>query len=343
MLRVLTNKGVQLKASFIISLCGLITLFCVNAMAENTSRYLVLGEPANPMLGEPYRWLSKDLKIINSGVSDKNGHASIQPQVGVDQYYLQLVTGHQFPITIDKKCWQQPQKVFESCVKIGATERSPELIAQDKKAEEEQNKRLADKKLSVDWVYDEIKPAQVNAIMDKFLKEHDAWWLKNQVIAKTQIDSDSFDCQKLSAELVKKAPYDAINKIRDLGDADKTRYAYIEAAKKGHWIAASRLAIEMLENEDWESATPVIAWMMHHKVPVAYNRMADLLSATSSYEGGRSSNEAKILIESLVWHGAMLGDPSSQHKIEQLYKDKKLLGNMALKCAMEQRPDYPRQ
>lgn len=322
-----------------LGLCGLL-LFSLSASAENKSRYLQLGEPAQPLAHGPYHWLNKDRKIINSGISDEKGHAVIEPQSGVDTYYLELWNGIQFPVSISEKCWQQPQKLFETCVEIGASERTAELVAEDKKFEEAQNKRLADQKLSVDWVFEEIKPEQVSAILDAFLKEHQAWWQKNQSKAKTQIASNTFNCTKISADLINKAPVTPLNSVRDLGDADKTRAAYIDAAKKGNWIAASRLVIEMLANEDWESASPVIAWMVQHKVPAAYNRMADLIGDTSSYESGRSSAEAKMLIESLMWHGAMLGDPSSQHEIGQLYKNKKSLGDMALKCAIEQRPDY---
>jgi hypothetical protein len=336
-----------LKNCITLSLCSLIVFFgerafAENTTAENTSRYILLGEPNYPMVSMPYRWLNKDQKIINTGVSDKNGHAIIQPQPGVEHYYLLLVSGYQFPVSIDKQCWQQSQNAFESCIHIGVAERSPELIAEENKADEERNKKLANKKLSVDWVYDEIKPEQINAMVDSFLSEHDAWWQKNQLEVKAQIDADSFNCIKLNPALVKKAPVDALNQIRDLGDANKTRNAYINAAKKGNWIAASRLTIEMLNNEDWESATPVIAWMMHHKVPTAYNRMAELIDATNSYESGSLSAQTKATIESLVWHGAMLGDPSSQHKIAQMYQNKKSLSRLALTCATEQRPDYPR-
>jgi hypothetical protein len=331
-------KGGTMKVLIRHGLCGLLMCISVNALAENATHYLVLGDP--PVALAPYNWLNKDLKIISSGISDENGHAIIEPEAGVDAYYLELWNGTQFPVTINKKCWQQPQKVFETCVEIGQSERSPALIIENNKALQAENKRLADQQQSVNWVYDEIKPEQVHKIMDAFLKEHELWWQKNQIAVKAQISSSTFKCNKLNPDIAKKAPYKDLNEIRALGDADKTRAVNISEAKKGNWSGASRLVIEMLANEDWESATPVIAWMMHHKAPAAYNRMADLIGDTSSYESGSTPAEANELIHSLVWHGAMLGDPGSQHELGQLYKNKGRLGDMALKCAIEQRPDF---
>lgn len=325
-----------MKNIFKHGICGLLMFICFNVTAKNTARYLILGDP--PLTQAPYSWINKDRKLILLGISDEKGHAIIEQQAGVSDYYLVLWNGTQFPVRINQRCWQKQQEKFETCVEIGRSERTPEAVAEDQKIENAIIKKKADQKLSADWVYDEIKPEQVNGIIDHFLSEHDTWWQKNQAKVNAQITSNTFNCVQLNSDLVKKAPVADLN--RNLGDADRTRKAYINAAKNGNWIAASRLAIEMLDNQNWESALPVIAWMIHRKVPAAYNRMADLIGDSGGYESGHLSIDAKTLVESLKWHGALLGDPSSQMAIAQQYKDKKSLADIASKCAQGQRPDY---
>jgi hypothetical protein len=325
-----------------IKTCGLFAtlLLCVGVAQAEDSKYLTIGTQASPLAGQPYRWKDKNNELISKGLSDKQGRAFISAKPGVTDYYLELISGVQYPVKIEKDCWLQKQEVFETCIQIGEYESSPEKLAEEKADLEKMQQKQRVRELSVNWVYAELKLGEVSGRIDRFITEHTDWWENNQASIKTQIADSKFTCTQLSASLSKTAPIDKLNAIRAEGDKDKTRAANIDAAKKGNWLAASRLAIEMLDNEDWESATPVIAWMIKKRVPAAYNRLADLIGATSTYEHGTATDAEIALVDSLRWHGALLGDPGSQITLAEKYQHNKGLADTLNQCAKRQRPDY---
>lgn len=310
------------------------------AIAASKPLYILLGTTA-PL---PYTWLAKDGNVISDSISDNAGRAFIEPKKGVRQYYLDMFNGVRYPVTIESRCWKLEQSKFESCIQIGELKYTPARIAEEKAAEVKANEKQALKKQSVEWVYQVVPASKVKLVIDNFLKEHNAWWNSNKKKIDAQIAAKAISCNHINVSFVNKANIAAAEEAAEIEDVSKRRSVYIESAKTGNWNAASKMVIDMLHEEDWESAAPVIAWMIHHNVPAAYNRMSELIADTGSYESGSFSTQGNDLVASLMWHGAILGDPGSQAAIAQHYDQlgMKALAGSAWTCAIEQRPGFKR-
>jgi len=122
--------------------------------------------------------------------------------------------------------------------------------------------------------------------------------------------------------------------------SEEGEIAFIGAAKLGYWRAASNLVTIALENEDFESAYIITAWLIKHKAPSAYSKLATTLRATISYNSGHSVNmgsmESKLQLKS-----AMAGDPVSMFELgnKLLSSGSPELGNKMVECAKILRPD----
>jgi hypothetical protein len=116
--------------------------------------------------------------------------------------------------------------------------------------------------------------------------------------------------------------------------------AYAEAAALGHWRAAARLATRMLEDEDWESAQAVVAWLLRQNVPAGHNRLADLIGTVSSYEHGASDAGSLQLATALRWRAAQAGDPVAQSLMARHFADagKPDVARALQACARRQNP-----
>jgi len=305
------------------------------------THYILLGTHDQPQYLTPYEWMTHDRATVMKGITNNEGHAFIKQASGVSQYYLVLWNDTQFPVTIKQTCWQLPQQRFDQCIEMHGAEITPEHIAEKKEQEAKYEKKQTDKLKRMSWVFDEIKPTDVNPLMNDFLKAHQIWLNNNKDKINAQIATNVFECKHLSAEIV--------DQMQILGPNTKGRLNenadQIIAAKNGNWVAASNLVSNMLfYDEDWEGAKAMIAWMIKHDMPSAYDNMADLALVTGSYELGSPSAQSKALIEGLLWHGAMLGSYRGQEVLADFLNKYKheALATTVLACGTEQRAKYGR-
>ena len=125
--------------------------------------------------------------------------------------------------------------------------------------------------------------------------------------------------------------------------SEEREIAFIEAAKLGYWRAASNLVTIALENEDFESAYIITAWLIKHKAPSAYSKLAMTLHAITSYYSEHSVNTDSIgsIGNKLQLKSAMAGDPVSMFELgnKLLSSGSPKLGNKMVECARILRSD----
>ncbi|AXF20689.1 hypothetical protein CUJ89_09485 [Burkholderia pyrrocinia] len=187
-----------------------------------------------------------------------------------------------------------------------------------------------------DWVFASMKESDVRPTLDRALKDQARW----ADLPGNAPDAGDFRCTKLvlpppSADA--QAAFDAAPAPRGR-DADK---AYAKAASLGSWRAAARLVNSSLDDEDWEGAQPVIAWLLVRHVPAGYNKLADVLQAMSGYDGETPGERMRGMIASLRWRAAREGDPVAQMEMADLFEK---LGKTDLvaalrACATQQNPE----
>ncbi|WP_446902867.1 hypothetical protein [Burkholderia sp. YIM B11467] len=187
-----------------------------------------------------------------------------------------------------------------------------------------------------DWVFASMKESDVRPTLDRTLKDQVRW----ADLPGNAPDAGNFQCTKLalppsSAEA--QAAFDAAPSPRGR-DADN---AYAKAASLGSWRAAARLANSSLDDEDWEGAQPVIAWLLVHHVPAGYNKLADVLQAMSGYDGETPGERMRGMIASLRWRAAREGDPVAQMEMADLFEKlgKTDLVTALRACATQQNPE----
>ncbi|NTY37586.1 hypothetical protein [Burkholderia diffusa] len=187
-----------------------------------------------------------------------------------------------------------------------------------------------------DWVFASMKESDVRPTLDRTLKDQVRW----ADLPGNAPDAGNFRCTKLalpppSAEA--QAAFDAAPSPRGR-DADK---AYAKAASLGSWRAAARLVNSSLDDEDWEGAQPVIAWLLVHHVPAGYNKLADVLQAMSGYDGETPGERVRGMIASLRWRAAREGDPVAQMEMADLFEKlgKTDLVTALRACATQQNPE----
>ena len=165
------------------------------------------------------------------------------------------------------------------------------------------------------WVYDTVPEREVPAILKQALIEQD----KRNQAADPAKDLAQFACVAPEAPIPSAQAQATFERAASSPDSEASAL-YARAAAEGHWRAAARLISRMLDDEDWESAQPVIAWLLHQKVPSGWNKLADLLQATSSYDGESTSDLANDFILGLRWRAAQAGDPVAQITLARLFE-----------------------
>jgi hypothetical protein len=283
-----------------------------------------------------YRWLLPDGTVLKQGMTDKHGQASLVQRSGVSDYVLETQWGA-YRVTAPDRCWKLKGDNFASCVKVAERE---DTKAQKQEAEETSRKEQAERELrelKATWMVKDISVDQQERLIHDTLTAHQAW-MKTPA---AEFPADSFACRVLDLP----APTAEATKWFEQGAAlrrgGQQTEAYVEAARRGHWRAAARLASSAMEDEDWESAQPVIAWLLKKNVPSGYAKLADLVSATSSYDGAQVSSSTKQLVTSLRWRAAQLGDPVAQSQMSQYFSKngQTQLGQDLLACAQRQNPE----
>jgi hypothetical protein len=185
-----------------------------------------------------------------------------------------------------------------------------------------------------DWVFKTLKDSDVASTLDRVLKEQERWAnLPENAPTK-------FSCTKLELPPPSPAALSAFNQASMTRGPEADR-GYAKAASLGYWRAAARLVNSSLEDEYWEGAVPIVAWLLVHHVPAGYNKLADVLEARSGYDGDAPSDGTLDTIESLRWRAAREGDPVAQAQMADVFdKIKKPAIAASLRaCATEQNPD----
>lgn len=260
-------------------------------------------------VNEPYTWRLSDGEMLTNGLSDAQGRVIVLRKAMRQDYVLEMLWG-QFPVFVPTKCWKLTPTQFLRCVRVGPREDTAEVQAR-KQADHlrhEENTRL--KEEGVAWVTTTLSVAEAKTLLQDTL-EAQRNWLKTPA---GKFNAANFNCRPPTVPSITPAAEAAFEKARNT-PRNRARPAYIEAARLGHWRAAARLASVMLDDEDWESASMVIAWLLKHEVPAGYNKLADLLAVTGRYEDGQLSPSEHSIERSLRWRAAQLGDPVAQMTI----------------------------
>lgn len=163
------------------------------------------------------------------------------------------------------------------------------------------------------WVYDTVPEREIPVILKQALIEQD----KRNQAADPATELAQFACVAPEAPTPSSQAEATFARAASSPDSEASAL-YARAAAEGHWRAAARLISRMMDDEDWESAQPVIAWLLHQNVPAGWNKLADLLQATSSYDGGSTSDLANDFILGLRWRAAQAGDPVAQITLARL-------------------------
>ncbi|WP_179403148.1 hypothetical protein [Burkholderia guangdongensis] len=186
----------------------------------------------------------------------------------------------------------------------------------------------------VDWVYVTMKQPDIVRTLDNAMKDQVRW----ANLPQNSPDVEAFRCVKLALPPPTPAALAAFESApSSMGrDADK---AYAKAASLGYWRAAARLVNSALDDEDWESAQPIVAWLLKHHVPAGYNKLADMFYAMSSYDGESPGADTSAMIVSLRWRAALEGDPVAQTDMADLFAEPKPKVAASLRaCASGQNP-----
>lgn len=191
--------------------------------------------------------------------------------------------------------------------------------------------------LRTDWVFATLKEKDIGPTLDHALKDQSRW------ANLPENAPDTFRCKKLELAPASPAAVAAFNEAPTTRgpDADK---AYAKAASLGYWRAAARLVGSNLDDENWEGAAPIVAWLLVHHVPAGYNKLADILQAQSGYDGETPGDSTLSMIASLRWRAAREGDPVAQAQMADIFDklNKPAIAASLRACATEQNPSLAR-
>ncbi|RQO32819.1 hypothetical protein DBR37_16080 [Herminiimonas sp. KBW02] len=271
---------------------------------SNDPFYLQLAQ-----INEPYIWRLSDGEMLTNGLSDAQGRVIVLRKAMRQDYVLEMLWG-QFPVSVPTACWKLTPAQFIRCVRIGPREDTAEELArkQADRSRREENTRI--KEDGVAWVTATLSAAEAQTLLQDTLEAQNNW----RKTPAGALNAANFNCRPPAVPSITPVAEAAFENARNT-PRNRARPAYTEAARLGHWRAAARLASGLLDDEDWESASMVIAWLLKHEVPAGYNKLADLLAVTGRYEDGQMSPSEHSIELSLRWRAAQLGDPVAQMTI----------------------------
>lgn len=188
--------------------------------------------------------------------------------------------------------------------------------------------------IRTDWVFATLKESDVLPTLNRVLKDQAHW------ASLPENAPDSFRCTKLELAPPSSAALAAFNEVPAKRGPDADR-AYAKAASLGYWRAAARLVNSSLEDEYWEGAAPIVAWLLVHHIPAGYNKFADVLAARSGYDGETPDNSTLSTVASLRWRAALEGDPVAQMQMADIFDERKkpAIASALRTCATRQNPD----
>ncbi len=295
--------------------------------------YLQIGDGR---LAYVFRWTLPNGTVLKQGMTDDQGRAVLVPSPGKTDYLLETQWGA-YKVAVPARCWKARPDDFKTCVKISPREDSAAQKAQAAQdalnAQAEHRRRTA----LVAWVEKDLPAERQEKLIHDTLAAHQAWMKKPAA----ELRDGNFSCRAPDLPVPSPTATESFEKGKSLPEGEEQERAYIEAAKLGHWRAAARLASRAMENEDWESAQPIIAWLLKNNIPSGYAKLADLVASTSSYDGATVSPETKQLITTLRWRAAQLGDPVAQSQMSRYFANdgQTRLANDLLACARAHNPE----
>lgn len=295
--------------------------------------YLQIGEGH---LAYVYRWLLPDGTVLKQGMTDNRGRASLVARPGVTDYLLETLWGV-YRVKVAENCWKKKADQFAACVQVSEREDSEaqkrEAEASAREAEAQREFRQA----RAEWVEKEIPPALQEQVLKEALREQYAW--ANTPAAR--FPEADFVCHPLDLPAPSAEAAEWFDLALGKPRGREQEMAYVEAATRGHWRAAARLASSALDDEDWEAAQPAIAWLLKHEIPSGYAKLAGLVAATSAYDGAPVAESTQSLVTSLRWRAAQLGDPVALAEMSRFFarQGRAELADELLACAQRQNPD----
>jgi hypothetical protein len=291
----------------------------------------------------PYRWMLPDGHVLIQGVSDAEKRIHIVRVPGQEDYIAEVVWGR-MTVRVSESCWKMDAEEFQNCIHVGERTDTPEqqeAAAQQEKAnaqiQREIEERLTAQHARADWVYASIRRDEIKTVLQKAIADHLHWVKETQKGTKTP----HFTCVRLNLPAPSPQAEAAFQKGAMLPEGPESDLAYEQAAALGHWRAAARLVKSTMDDEDWETAQPIIAWLLKNKIPAGYNKLADLSEATGNYDGEMLDDTGNAMVFLLRWHAALTGDPVAQAEVGDLLAKR---GDTALAdslhaCAVQQNPE----
>lgn len=289
------------------------------------------------LVEEPYQWLLPDGTVVREGLSDEAARVAVAPMGDREDYLLEMLWGR-FPVTVPARCWQLPAAQFESCVTMGPREDSAWQREQAEASGREEAERQQIRETRVAWASERVGTKRVPRILEAALAEHWRWLATDAGRA----DPDAFSCGRLKPAVAAAPSQETLPRRAMREGGPDAVAAYAQAARDGNWRAAAGLFDAMLEDEDFESAQVIVAWLLKREIPAGYNKLGTLLAATTGYDG--AAGDGGALVEGLRRHAAWRGDPAAQMELADLLEDAGDEANAARlrECAIAQNPALAR-
>ncbi|KWS04509.1 hypothetical protein AZ78_2058 [Lysobacter capsici AZ78] len=288
--------------------------------------------------GEPYHWDVADGTVLVQSLTDDAARATVIPRAGQEHYALEMLWGR-FPVKVGAECWRRPAAQFESCAEIGPredTRAQKEQNAEDERKELERKRRLAARTA---WMSPTVSSERVVSIVSEAMRDQQTWMRTPAA----RLIADNFACDVSNAGLPKitTEAQEKYAQARRIGPYDaQGEPILIEAAQLGNWRAVTTLFNVAMYGEHWESAQPLVAWLLQRESPAGYNKLAELHGTIASYEDGHASSADQDLVTALRWRAAQAGDPGAQRDMSDYFKERDpQLSERLMQCALERFPD----
>ncbi|WP_157476127.1 hypothetical protein [Lysobacter sp. Root690] len=287
---------------------------------------------------EPYHWDLADGTVLVQSVTGEDARATVTPRIGQEHYVLEMLWGR-FPVKVSAECWRRPEAQFEDCAEIGPredTRAQKQEKAEDERKDLERKRRLAARTA---WMSSTMSSERVVSIISEAMRDQQTWMRTPAA----RLIADNFACDTGNAGLPKitATAQEKYAQARRIGAYDaQAEPVLIEAAQLGNWRAVTTLFNVAMYGEDWESAQPLVAWLLQRGAPAGYNKLAELHGTIASYEDGHASPADRDLVTTLRWRAAQAGDPGAQRDMSDYFKERDpRLSERLMQCALERFPD----
>ncbi|MEB5742654.1 hypothetical protein MXF09_23450 [Klebsiella aerogenes] len=241
------------------------------------------------------------------------------PHEGREDFVFEMLWGR-FPVKVPAHCWTLPAEKFESCVVIGPREDSEWQREQAESFERQDSERQHNRDTRVAWAREQLDLKRVLRTIEAALADHRRWLLSEAGRAKP----GAIFCRPLTPVLAAAPSQDSLPRQDMLKGKVQAAAVYAQAARGGNWRAAGGLFDAMLNDEDFESAYVVVAWLLKNEIPAGYYKLGRLMEVTSGYIESEMYGSVRRVrgdgpsVASLRRHAAWLGDPAAQKDLADL-------------------------